>query len=320
MDAVGVKVFGKQWTATDIKAVIRDSNPYFVNNSDDGVMRKKLVQLIIIEALDSRKIEAEISIPDSRQLVYNLWVRDSASSKGSASTPLPIVSAIVSPAAPLDANSDEEDEDEAKFDFPFEQYKKFFGSNIRPSIRHASWANKLKTDKIDWFRSEVELEPLDFMCVTVQMRNAPRAIHFSNNIIGDDINIRNLWIKNAVRAVEQFAEMPAQIMPVGWGPAYVAKTKEVWPEIIAAIWRIIAINGYTIDVKQSTIREALIDYLTAQGFDEEKESLKKIPSTASLNEVLKEIFNQWRLRLLSASVKINTGDPVQMSLIKPKLK
>ena len=159
MDAVGHKVFGQQWTPTDNKSVIGGDNSYFVDTTDDAVMRKKLVQLLIINALDSHTIKAEISVPDSEQMVLNLWKKDTGSSKGLASNAPPIASTKINPLSPLESNSDEDDEEEEKLNLPLEEYKKLFGHNIRPSIEHTSWTNKVRQNKIDWFRST--LGPVD---------------------------------------------------------------------------------------------------------------------------------------------------------------
>lgn len=332
MHAVGLRTFGDLWEFQDIKTEISDSDPYRLGNSQQSEDRKIFVQFNILDALATGKITAEVHIGgiSPRDLYYRLWCRDPAHKLFKRAFPNgsppeydgdadsncyeELVNRLL-PARPSDHSGQKSSADLAhaiaikenirdELEDAWLDFEEEVPEDLTARIGQDFWVKSLERCTVDWYRSDVEIPARDLVLELADSALG-RKIKLDEEMLQSRSVTAILWIRNAESAIKTASTIPAALEKIDWGTEHLKNKKYNGPELIAAIWRIIAIKelkrGHGVQAK---ILEHLEEFLNR----ELREGETTPPHTDSrLLNVVSEICHQWENFEFDADITVNTG-------------
>ena len=325
MNVVGSIIFEGSWESSDIEAVVSLQYPYWLGDIDTPENRKTFVQHQILEALASEFIEAEVRISDVplRTLHYQLWVRQLENKDFAAEHPQEPVQDTTSKdgggeiedAIELEADEEDDDVNDEETELPKENEEKArrlraFENTLpkffHPRIFAGFWRNQLERPNIDWSRSVVVVpaHQLTFDSAGGNRSNSERWLN--STILGSHHKDRSFDIRNAELALAKIG-IPYPDGVKGFVRRQFPQQDEYfWPEIIAAIWRIVAVKGLgTKHGDNALIRDELDKYFVEAGFTDTAGN--KQPGISTLNKVIGEVVDQFKRKELHTPVLVNTN-------------
>ncbi|MFT3989013.1 hypothetical protein [Aestuariivirga sp.] len=229
---------------------------------------------------------------------------------------------------------EEEEEEEEDIDFDYKHSNEIIeytkGAHYKP--RHFDSKIALKICNTYWENEDAVLHlyrptPTVALPSSALMLDADGGSPFkpAMELAGIDIGLSRvqgwLQVRNPSDAIDDCHPPVSEV--AGWGATYKNYERVFWPEIIAWIWRNIAVNQRTIKhgIGQAIFRDldAYFDYGIAHGAFSDNVR----PSAKTLQEVISRIVEQWEggTKSNSLPVLVNSGNrqlQFRNSALKPR--
>lgn len=303
-ELVGEEMFGNDWKRipaqpTDVSVGVQSQSPV---PSDEPELKEDLVKAQILRALRSGKLTAEFHFKKTtlmNKIVIDVqkWVHDEKRKLYKAgqrkSRQLGVGSGSNSP-----LEEEEEEEIEAKppgyclpAEIEYEPGRRFKAIEhtdpIYPAIDKGFWELDEASSEIPGMPSTTV--PIQHLKLDRQGGNPfEKVVPLDGVPLGIQHESGRIWIREPGRAIDGAIDWPNSRQVEGWGSVYVRYRQIFWPELIAMIWRLIAIKDYkpyhgVID----KIFKDLEDHLA------QREGAKALPRHLQVSDtVLKEIISK----------------------------
>jgi len=322
MAACGSRIFGESWRWTDLKETVE--RPWSWDAST-AAGRKAMLQHRILTALSLGEITAEVHLVniDPRAFLYRVWRKEGGHTRFFSKHP---------ERPPPERSEDEEEdssetepekhekmhskkeliaaalkeEEEELIAEELHEFEREVPDHVRPRVQAEFW--KVGESTIDWPRSQVEIPSINLRIDKTGEYN--RDIALDEHIVERGSHFYVLYFRNAKKAISVITKAPS-ILTKPWGGKLSSRVTIFWPEIIAAIWRKIAIDPPKDERgRQDRLVQYVNAYLAEQGYTYDVDDEMDIPSVATIRNVVHEVLLQWDRKSLDSSVLVNSGRPI----------